>query len=1093
MARIYSHGLLLVPTEEGPPTVAEAVGAADLVSASSVKGFVLRTAVPTIAATVPLPAVAGELVGFRLQNTSGSASAAQWVRFAQQFAEGELTPGQHLEAVVGGSPVPVQIDVLQRHEDDAVKMALLAFSQGAVAGNGAATGMLRRTVTSPGADLPVNQAILSSYNLAIGFTTTAPVATTFTVDAAALLTAAISGNAHKVLRRGPHCVEVRVETDIVRALRVVLDISAFSDGTTRTIVQFNNDRTFDTGWTLAGGAVTYTSISVTQGGATKFSRATPLTQYQYQNWHIEVSHGASATPTLHQVHDIDYRIRQGTFPSFDLVSDAHSEALTRQAQVKAADPAAISSVLGVVDVRKGMPGTGSAPDIGITTEANTLWLINQTPATREFGVGQGWTAGTVPWNTHDITHKHPVQVNERGNYCFYDHGSGYVQPTQLATQFMAPPLSDGSGWELDSAHTPELAYPSWMLTGERVFLDRVVATAAFQQTAEWPETRHGTEVIMLNERSQTRAQGWMLRGQLRAWQSLPDAMTVEKAWYKDVIDGSFAYILGRLPTLVTEQGEIHTLLDHSVVPGSRLWLPYHMDFVAEVVAECARAGIPGAKAFLRSHANWACGRFLQDPEVFPPQRGYNYIINLKRNVGSYGFEEADWMQTYAEVYAGLLADGATEPETYLTRPAGYFAQHAWAAVAGVANVFCGGTSAADHKLAARALRAYGWLWHDRDPNLVDEAQGILTLRLPDTYAVPTARLHLVTGTGTKAFLSERNTLIFNEGVGGATLQASAGSSVLIDGSTNGGDTLVGGASDDYLLGGKGANTFQPGSGRTVCDILDAYGVRGGVATIEADPAVAGIAEVIGFRPGTDKIKLMGAASGTASSLLASASDTDDGVVLTLNVDRSVRINDTTASQLTTADFLDADAGGAQTGSATDASSAADVRNAVAVAARSVTDASTPVATATDGSDLAPQVWWQSVNLGAGIGAPGAESRYSAFQKCNANFAALFGPSPQAVVPAGQTLTVLPSHHRATVVLAGAGATIAFGAGALGDGFLLKIINDTGSPWTLSGAVSGGTVRFDASGHTAIATGGSGHLETYTHSSTRYVHVSGTTA
>lgn len=101
--------------------------------------------------------------------------------------------------------------------------------------------------------------------------------------------------------------------------------------------------------------------------------------------------------------------------------------------------------------------------------------------------------------------------------------------------------------------------------------------------------------------------------------------------------------------------------------------------------------------------------------------------------------------------------------------------------------------------------------------------------------------------------------------------------------------------------------------------------------------------------------------------------------------------------------------------------------------------------------------------------------------------------PQFTVAASGNLTlVFATHQGGTIILAGASATVTINATNLGDGFVCKVINDSGADWTVP-TPTGGTLRFDVSGQTKILAGGSGAFETYTRGGTRYVHVVGITA
>lgn len=135
---------------------------------------------------------------------------------------------------------------------------------------------------------------------------------------------------------------------------------------------------------------------------------------------------------------------------------------------------------------------------------------------------------------------------------------------------------------------------------------------------------------------------------------------------------------------------------------------------------------------------------------------------------------------------------------------------------------------------------------------------------------------------------------------------------------------------------------------------------------------------------------------------------------------------------------------------------------------------------------------QYIYLGAAPDDDTGDPPNVAGDKINDNFVLLSGPVEQVTVAASATHALVAGNHGATIILADAGATISIDAATLGDGFVCKIINDTGSNWTVP-TPTGGTLRFDVAGHTLIAAGGSGALETYTRGGTRYVHVVGTTA
>lgn len=136
---------------------------------------------------------------------------------------------------------------------------------------------------------------------------------------------------------------------------------------------------------------------------------------------------------------------------------------------------------------------------------------------------------------------------------------------------------------------------------------------------------------------------------------------------------------------------------------------------------------------------------------------------------------------------------------------------------------------------------------------------------------------------------------------------------------------------------------------------------------------------------------------------------------------------------------------------------------------------------------------QILNLGTptrGLNQPGAESRYSCFNKIDGMMGELYGPLVQPVVTSGTLPITAADHMGADITLAAANTGVSYDAGVQGDEFTFTLRNRSGSDWTVSG-ITNATLEFEEGG-TKVASGKSASFTTYTRSGTRYVAIIGAT-
>jgi hypothetical protein len=838
-----------------------------------------------VAPAVLQPTGGADIVGFNLSNQTGATAAAQVVRFNQQFAPTDLPAGQYLTATVGGVSRSIQMDVEQRHPDGSVKSALITQIQPSLAAGASVQGILQRTTTAPATALPLNQAIVNGYDLVVSMTIGG---TVYNVDAAAELASAISGSTYTQYRRGPHAVELRVDRYVVNAFRLSLVITAHADGSTATQVQFNNDLAMEP----TGGAISVTNITVTQAGQTKYSNTTAFTQQQYQKWFKLVSNGAGAAASLLVIHDISYRQQIGVLQPIDLKRPMPQRVTDNQNAILA-DATATRDVLPVGGLFQYMPSTGGRPDIGIHTEPEASWMVDQSQ--RAFNMMALWArvGGSPPLHmyerasgTYSNTDSHPrawVTVDNNGNF----RPDGFTQ-NDFAGIYAA------SGWTPESAHVPEASYVHYMATGDHFSLDVMIGFASWSMLNAWYAPRQDGLCLFANGDEQSRAQAWMMRQVLNVVDAAPDS-DPNKLYYSRVASRNFAYHAMQAPGWAEFDRHAAGYL-HAVTGDGTLIGQVSMDYWASQTTRAVRHGEAQALTVLRHNAKFNINRFgyVVGNADLDPISGFAYL---------YKFRAADGGQPYATWAEAQLANYGAPYTLGRALPANYFkTTQFFPILTGMGsvvsfNALCGSKEPADHLLACDYAKIRGWLEWAQAPEMYDEPQHIAAFRMPDGSMVSTVEFHVAaaTGSGHAYSYGTANVLIYDYGDGGNTLTAGSKGSILIDHSANGGDTLIGGAGSDYLIGTNGTCRFRPGAGANVVRCSD------GVSTVEADPALTSSIEVHRFKAGFDRIDLTGTADGTGSTVLAGAVVSGGNTTLTVGGTTVILVGVT--SGLTTANFV----------------------------------------------------------------------------------------------------------------------------------------------------------------------------------------------
>lgn len=584
-------------------------------------------------AAVLTPSGSSDLVGFNLQNTGASTLAANSITFGQVFSQGAVRPGTTLTATSSSDTVAVQMNALALHDDGSIRLAAITVPYATLVSGETRRFMLTKTPYTKASNVSLGR-------LAPQLTVDVSVQTktgtiSKTLDFGAALKDQLRAKTADFWIRGPLVSQARVDLPVTNALHVTADVSGFADGTVTADVQFNNDLAMGT----SGGAVTVTATITLNGAVTTLA---PVSQKQYQDWHVVVGRSDAA---LNVQHDVAYLERAGAILPYDLTTGV--AASTLQGYSSIANAAGFGKPLNPNGVNQYMPTTGGRGDIGYTTQYNTVWLLTQDMRAAKVALAQSDAAGAVPWNMK-LANGHWLTP---GDYpkIWTDYRGGPNSGTTGLTQSVSYPVA---GWTPDLAHQPNLSYIPYMLTATRWNLDRLNAQAAFALSYDWPDPRCSIAScdLVLNQSDQVRQQAWSMREIVEAgWIGRPG--TFEQGYFSQAATNNWTSLLTQAPSMSQKQGEAAGWVDGDYRdPG--VTAEWQEDYLSGVITLAAEMGDANALSVASWQRTWLAGRFMGNG--MNPYDGCTYNL---RTMTTGGTPYPTWAQIEAATKASGNSNG----------------------------------------------------------------------------------------------------------------------------------------------------------------------------------------------------------------------------------------------------------------------------------------------------------------------------------------------------------------------------------------------------------------------------------------------------
>lgn len=578
------------------------------------------------------PQSSADVVGFNIQTTTAAVHPSRYVSWGQAFVQGKVAANASLTARIDGQTYPAQLDIKTRYADGTVRFAVITVRAPQLAGTGTVGGML---VLGGSAGSPINlSSALTRYNASIVLSG----GLSSRIDIKAKLLEALASGAATYWLQGQNATQARLDVPVAGSLHIVMDVTAYADGTFQTDVQFRNDYSMQS----TGGTTTYTA-AISQNGSVVYTSPS-LTHYQYTVWRrVFHTHGAPTSDTHNVQRDIAHYIKAGALPNYDLTSGIADSAIGRV-------PSTNIAPLSNPGITKAMPTGGSRDDIGPMPAWHARWLKSQNANAARVAIAMGNGGGSIPWHHFDPATKDYVALDRYPRLWIDDARRGSVNLTQ--------PVLDTS-WTLDHAHAPGIAFIPYLFTGDRYFLDELNAQASRQILALWPAPRQNDRGIVFNEAFEVRAQGWTYRTISEAAWSNPDG-TAAKAYWQRIVDNNHDEIINAIIPAWNNKAKETAGYFFGAYRGDTSAMtiaPWQQDYVMSAFFASSLRGDAKATRIINWAQNWNVGRFTRQARGngWAAATSYQYIVSSPS-----GAVHDTWEQLAASNASGnkLVADGS---------------------------------------------------------------------------------------------------------------------------------------------------------------------------------------------------------------------------------------------------------------------------------------------------------------------------------------------------------------------------------------------------------------------------------------------------
>ena len=584
-----------------------------------------------------------EVAVFALSN-DGGALAERTVSFGQVFRPGTVGKQDQLQAVIGGAPVPTQIDPKAFNSDGSIRHAIVSVQLSRLSGGQRVIGTLvsgAQAAAVPGDFVPV-----PSVDVVV------TVKTPNAPDMPVMLNLSNIAQSAKetpgdVWINGPLARERRFTASVNEHLQILFDVFTPKSGPARVDVTFRNDWT----GTRARDTVNY-DVEIQVAGVSRYKAQgvehDPFTAWHKQFW---TDNGAD----IRMVPSLAMLSAAAAVPRYDpefRIANKYSGDLARAVQELRDEP------LGNAMITKYMPMSGGRMDIGPLPTWAALDLMAPSTYSRRAVLANGDAAGSVPWHVRNRKTGRPLSIDEFPN--LWLDGRGEPVPGALPERFDL----EANGWTIDDAHQPSLTYLPYLLTGSQYYRDELTHQAAFVLLMVDSGYRGGKAGLFMGENNdsweQVRALAWSLRTLATAAFILPagDPMQV-------YFDAKLKGNLTKMVQLYVRDGTMKSAgALEGWVPGAYepegVLAPWQQSFLAVVLNWINDMGYRDAGQVAGWMSNFISGLFTNKDQGFNPENGAAYNVRVYDPKGNHRF--TTWAEAFTRSDLDELSYSALDEE-----------------------------------------------------------------------------------------------------------------------------------------------------------------------------------------------------------------------------------------------------------------------------------------------------------------------------------------------------------------------------------------------------------------------------------------------
>lgn len=622
----------------------------------------------------PETPVAGAITSVVLQNVGTTDQAGAALTFGQVFADHDLQPGEYLTGKLSdGTSVPLQLDIKARHQDGAVRHAIISLLAPAVA-PGQRLSMYLVKTAPPAAVAAVTPDDL----LARGFTARQQLTLNGQV---------LTASADELLRAGQYRTwlsgPLANEWQVAAPLRTAAGaphphlMARFAIRATPGHNRARVDVTVENNWAYEAAPQNFTyDVQLSVGAVVVYSKPA-LPHYHHARWRKVLWWGAA--PAVHIRHNTQYLIASRALPNYDtrvVVSEASLAALATQFSGARSEPMAVGMATPY------MPATGGRSDIGLLPGWAATYLLSMDKRAKDAMLGTADLAGS--WSSHfrDRNTDRPVSLHDYPYMTLLGRDGDTFNPaTRKFEAFPACATSSGCATPNvhDASHQPGFAYLPYLVTGDFYYLEELQFWAVWNSFMGNPGYReYGRGLV---KPDQVRGQAWSLRTLGQAAYITPDNDPLKSqlthvvksnlAWYNaNYTDNPGATRLG--------------MLTHGyavVYDGGTGVAPWMDDFFTSAVGHLAELDFYGARELLEWKVKFPIARMTAAGTCWIT--GAIYALKVRDSATSpiYASMGQAWQASHTPEFAQLPCGGTAmaaslrlkvgEMTGYSALPSGY--------------------------------------------------------------------------------------------------------------------------------------------------------------------------------------------------------------------------------------------------------------------------------------------------------------------------------------------------------------------------------------------------------------------------------------